>query len=217
MFDLGRSGFSLKSTMRPAGQMPPVRHAHAQGDRPGALAREAQGFGQLEGQQLVGGRRSRRRAGPRSGLGTAGHWCSKCRPAPNTSTHRTGPASLPAIETGDRRVTAEELLLAVEKLGAPLDTSPIRSCSGFASGSSRWIAARAGQVKPTSRRRGGPEDSRRNPTTAWAWLTDLRRRTTQATRSQSVSSVRFSDSWSRCLRAPKASRSMPVASSMTDH
>ena len=39
----------------PAGQVLPVRHAHAQGDRRGALAREAQGFGQLEGQQLVGG------------------------------------------------------------------------------------------------------------------------------------------------------------------
>ena len=64
---------------------------------------------------------------------------------------------------------------------------------------------------------GEPEDSRRNPTTAWAWLADLGRRTTQATRSQSGSSVRFSDSWSRCLRAPKASRLMPVASSMTDH
>ena len=61
---------------------------------------------------------------------------------------------------------------------------------------------------------GEPEDSRRNPTTAWAWLADLGRRTTQATRSQSVSSVRFSDSWSRCLRAPKASRLMPVASSI---
>ena len=40
----------------PAGQAPPVRHAHAQGDRRRALAREAQRPSQLEGQQLVGGR-----------------------------------------------------------------------------------------------------------------------------------------------------------------
>ena len=36
--------------------MPPVGHAHAQGDRRRALAREAQRPSQLEGQQLVGGR-----------------------------------------------------------------------------------------------------------------------------------------------------------------
>ena len=40
----------------PAGEAPAVRHARAQGDRRRALAREAQRPGQLEGQQLVGGR-----------------------------------------------------------------------------------------------------------------------------------------------------------------
>ena len=40
----------------PAGKAQPVGHAHAQSDRRRALAREAQRLGQLEGQQLVGGR-----------------------------------------------------------------------------------------------------------------------------------------------------------------
>src|SRR6516225_8162158 len=65
-----------------------------------------------------------------------------------------------AIETGERRVSAEELLLAVEKLGAPLDyfTDPfllagegrfswrqsgvaLPSLEAFERSAGRWIAA----------------------------------------------------------------------------
>ena len=68
--------------------------------------------------------------------------------------------TLSAIETGERRVTAEELLLAVEKLGVPLDyfTDPFRldgearfswrqsglapeRLSAYERSASRWIAA----------------------------------------------------------------------------
>ncbi|MGH6679161.1 MAG: helix-turn-helix domain-containing protein [Bradyrhizobium sp.] len=68
--------------------------------------------------------------------------------------------TLSAIENGERRVTAEELLLAVEKLGAPLDyfTDPFRldgearfswrqngvpaaRLSAYERNASRWIAA----------------------------------------------------------------------------
>src|SRR4051794_35836899 len=82
-----------------------------------------------------------------------------------------------AIETGERRVSAEELLVAVEKLGAPLDyfTDPFllvgegrfswrqtdigqRRLSAYESSAGRWIAAfraiapQVGRAAPLLRR-----------------------------------------------------------------
>ena len=50
-----------------------------------------------------------------------------------------------AIETGVRRVTAEELVLAVEKFGTPLEyftdpsCSPAKAASHGANGASSWL------------------------------------------------------------------------------
>ena len=58
--------------------------------------------------------------------------CREERKSPRTSRPHVGFKDrqiVSAIETGTRRVSAEELLLAVEKLGASLDISPTRSAS----------------------------------------------------------------------------------------